>query len=62
LLRLREGEIAKGVPVDPALFKVTFDDAAAAVVNDFKANGKKSLVVVERRITKHLTPFFGGRG
>jgi integrase len=47
--------------VIPRAEKLTFDDAAQAVVNDFKVNGKRSLGVVQRRIAKHLTPYFGGR-
>lgn len=61
LLKTREGDIAKGVPVTAANLKLTFDDAAKDVVNDFIANRKRSLKVVERRIRKHLKPFFGGR-
>lgn len=29
-------------------------------MNDYRSNGKRSLSVVERRITKHLTPVFSG--
>jgi len=61
LLNLRNGDIAKGKPITPAQFKLTFDDAAKTVLDDFRANGKRSLKVVERRIEKHLMPFFGGR-
>lgn len=50
LLKQREGDIAKGVAVSPAYLKLTFDEAAQDVVNDYKANGKRSLVVVQRRI------------
>jgi hypothetical protein len=31
------------------------------VLNDYRVNGKKSYDEVDRRITKHLTPYFGGR-
>jgi integrase len=61
LLRIREGDITKGVPVSAKIGRLRFEEAAADVVNDYRANGKRSLRVVERRITKHLTPFFGGR-
>ncbi len=60
LLQLREGKIAEGVPISPRQFKLTFDEAAQTVVNDYTANGKKSLAVVQRRIDKHLLPYFGG--
>jgi integrase len=61
LLKQREGDIAKGVPIAAAAMRTTFDEAAADVVNDYKANGKRSLSVLERRLKLHLTPFFGGR-
>ncbi len=61
LLKLRNGDVAHGKPITPAQFKLTFDDAAQTVIDDFTANGKRSLAVVRRRIDKHLTPFFGGR-
>src|SRR6266550_580798 len=61
LLKLREGDIAKGKHIDPANLKLTIDDATTDVLNDFKANGKRSIAVVQRRITKHLLPYFTGR-
>ena len=61
LLRLREGDIARGVPVSAKVGRLTFDEAAADVVTDYKVNGRKSLAFVERRIVLHLEPFFGGR-
>jgi len=38
-----------------------WEQAVEDVINDFTTNGKRSLKVVQRRIAKHLTPFFGGR-
>lgn len=61
LLQLREGDIAKGIPVTPKNYRVTWDDAAQDVLNDYTANGKKSYDHVARRLEKHLTPWFGGR-
>lgn len=61
LLKIREGDVAKGLPVTAKLGQLRFDDAAADVVTDHRTNGKKSLAHVERRIKKHLAPFFGGR-
>ena len=61
LLKLREGDIARGVPVTPKLGQLRFEEAAQDVINDYRTNGKRSLKVLERRITKHLEPFFGGR-
>lgn len=61
LLKTREGDIAKGLPVSPATIRMTFDEAVGDVVNDYKANGKRTTAHVERRIRLHLTPWFGGR-
>ena len=61
LLRLREGDIERGVPITPRVGRLRFDEAAADLVTDYKVNGKRSLVVVERRLRKHLEPVFGGR-
>lgn len=61
LLRLREGAIARGEPVTPALARVTVDDALADVILDYQINAKRSLDDVQRRITKHLRPWFLGR-
>lgn len=61
LLKIREGDSARGIPVTPKVARLRFDEAAADVVTDYRINGRRSLAHVERRITKHLTPFFGGR-
>lgn len=55
----REGDIAKGIPVSPQ--RLTFDDAMAHLLDHYRLKQRKSLDAAERRITKHLTPFFGGR-
>ena len=61
LLRLREGDIERGVPVTPKLGRFRFDEAAQDVIADYTANRKRSLPVAQRRIDKHLKPYFGGR-
>jgi hypothetical protein len=61
LLKLREGDLARGVPVTPQIGRFRFDEAARDMINDYSNNRKRSLETVQRRITKHLTPFFGGR-
>ena len=40
LLKLREGDVAKGVPVTPAIGRLRFEEAAADVINDYRVNGK----------------------
>jgi integrase len=61
LLKLREGDVAKGIAVSPALHRVLVDDIVQDVKNDYAANGKKTHADVERRWTLHLKPAFGGR-
>lgn len=61
VLKLREGALARGEPVTAKVGKVTFTEAVKDVVNHYTTNGLKSLPDVERRITKHLVPYFGRR-
>lgn len=61
LLKIREGDGARGIPVIPKIGRLRFDEAAADVVTDYRVNGRRSIAHVERRIKNHLTPFFGGR-
>jgi integrase len=61
ILRSREGSIEHGIPITPNVGRVTFEDAAQDVVNDYIANRRRSLASVQRRIDKHLMPFFRGR-
>jgi integrase len=61
-LRQREGDIAHGkTPAPKAARLLTFDDAVQNVVNDYTANGRRSIADVKRRIELHLKPYFGGR-
>lgn len=61
LLQRRVGARDHGLPVIPGVERLTFEDPAKAVIEDFTNNGKKSLKVVKRRIDKHLMPFFRNR-
>ena len=60
LLRQREGDIERGLPITPRTNKVTFDELMADVINDYRVNGKRSLDDLERRLDLHLKPYFGG--
>jgi integrase len=60
-LESRRGQVAEGRYVGRKADRVTFDELAASVVNDYKTNGKKTLADLERRIVLHLQPVFGGR-
>lgn len=59
ILKIREGDIAKGAPISGRRLK--FKEAVDDVVNDYKVNGRKSLGHLERRLDLHLLPFFGRR-
>jgi integrase len=61
MLRAREGDVERGIPIDPTIGRITFDEAAADLLNDYKANRKRTFVDAKRRIKKHLAPFFGNR-
>jgi integrase len=61
MLRDREGDVEKGVPISPDIGRITFDDAVADLLNDYSINRKKTYDDVRRRIRKHLSPFFGNR-
>ncbi len=61
VLQSREGDAARGVPVSAKLGQVKIDELIADVVTNYRINRKKSLGHVERRIRKHILPFFSGR-
>lgn len=61
LLRTREGDVERGIPMDPTVGRITFDEAATDLLNDYRANQKRTLGDAQRRIKKHLAPFFGNR-
>jgi integrase len=61
LLKAREGDVVRGVPISASVGRVTFEDAAADLITDYTTNRRRSLRVVELRVKKHLTPVFGQR-
>ncbi len=61
LLQRIEGDVVRGKPVTPKIGRLTFEDAAKDLLADYTTNGKRSYVVVERRVRKHVAPFFAGR-
>jgi integrase len=61
LLKIREGDIAKGAPVTSAVARLTFDDAAKDLEREYEINGRRSLVGLRVRLKLGLTPFFSGR-
>ncbi|MCU1382791.1 MAG: phage integrase protein breaking and rejoining enzyme [Acidobacteria bacterium] len=61
LLRQREHLVDSGAPVTAHQNRVTFEDAAADLVNDYTVNKRRSLRTANLRISKHLTPYFAHR-
>jgi integrase len=59
ILAMRDGDIARGIPVTPRLMRVTVGELLEDVKNDYKVNGKKSYPDLEYRCRLHLEPFFG---
>jgi len=60
LLRQREGDIARGVPVTPQTNRCKIDELFQDVLNDYKVNGKRSMDNVVGYVDNHLLPFFRG--
>src|SRR5262245_29527779 len=61
LLKLREAEVAKGAAITPAIGRLTFDDAARDLENEYLANGRRSIIGLRVRLKKGLRPWFSGR-
>ena len=61
LLKLREGDVARGVPISPKVGRLRFEDAAEDLTREYRVNGRRSLVTLTIRLTRNLTPFFTGR-
>ena len=43
MLRAREGDVERGIPIDPKVGRVTFHEAAEDMLNDYKANPQAHL-------------------
>jgi hypothetical protein len=61
ILRSREGDVEHGIPINPKMGRVTFEEAADDILNDYRANHRRSLDGVLRRLRLHLKPYFRGR-
>jgi integrase len=59
LLKKREGVAVDQAPTVSR--KITMQDLLQDLVNDYKINGYRSLVDLERRLNLHILPFFGKR-
>jgi integrase len=61
ILQSRLGQLAEGRYVGLAAERVTFEELAEGLFNDYKANSRRSLDMAEQRVRKHLRPFFGNK-
>jgi hypothetical protein len=61
LLRRREGDIDRGLPITPKIGRLRFDEAAEDLRTDYKINKRKATDHGKRRIDLALSPYFGGR-
>lgn len=61
LLKDKEGDIAKGIPVSSKINKITLEEAAEDIRNDYRINNLRSVGHLETRLTKHLVPALGAR-
>ena len=62
MLRAREGDGEHGIPINPKMGRVTFEEAVKDLLNDYTINGKKTYDHTKRRIALHLTPAADGDG
>jgi integrase len=62
LLKQREGDVAKGLPLSAKIGRLRFEAAAADMLNDYAINGKKSHDNLKNTIIDGaLEPWFRGR-
>lgn len=61
LLKQREGDIARGLPVTLQTNRCTVGELLDDVLNDYKVNGKRSLETVTYYIEGNARPYFGAR-
>ena len=59
LLKLREGAVAQGRVVTPAMGRKTVDEILDDLITEQKANGRKSAEHVKRRVDLHVRPYLG---
>jgi hypothetical protein len=61
LLQLREGDVAKGLPVSPEIGRMLFSEALQDVIRDQRTNERRAIDSTQRRIDLHLLPYFKNR-
>ena len=61
MLRDREGCVERGALFNPRANRIRFEEAAQNMLDEYRANGRRSFGEAERRIRLHLAPPFRGR-
>ena len=62
LLRQREGDVSRGVPITPKIGRLRFEEAAKDLLSDYQINGRRSKDNLENTIIDGaLEPWFRGR-
>ena len=61
MLRAREGDVEHGIPINPQMGRVTFEDAADDLLNDYKTNSRRTYADTVRRLKLHLKQGFKGK-
>ena len=62
ILRQREGDVAKGMPITSKIGQLRFEDAADALLTDYRVNGKRSYANLKSTVIEGaLLPWFRGR-
>jgi integrase len=59
MLRDREGDVEKGIPINPRVGRVTFEEAAEDFLNDYLINKRRTHKNAKHRINTHLARHFG---
>lgn len=61
MLRVREGDVERGVPITKDSGRLLFDAAGKAVLTDYETNGRTTLKDATHRMNTYLMPVFKGR-
>ncbi len=62
LLKVREGDVAKGVPISPKIGRLRFEEAVKDLLNDYSINGKRSHDNLKTTVIEGaLEPWFRAR-
>src|SRR5215471_21440476 len=61
LLKLREGDVARGIPVAAKYTRITIDELLTDLETEYRVNGRDTCRDLEGRLRLHIRPYFGGR-